>query len=1453
MTGPSRWPCISSLALTAALAAAPGISEQPIAPGCSEPALTGSIEVGDGSAPPCEFIDLWAVPESGNWLALGNFRWGAIQAALPAGTWRLAAHACETYFPFRPSDPVICTAGPDNCVHCDPPFTLKMFAVYGGFSGQVTSLPSGQPAGPGVPVSATSGLSCTSEKFTHTDPDGRFALVPEIEPHRSNHWGAPVDGDGSGPGSRSYYLTADYCENGVTATTYSSADVTVNLYRVAPYMAQNDPSTRPLRFTPLLPVPPPQEVGRGISVTTGNVFLDQVDAAAWGAPGSLSFARSYNSRAAAAKIEGVLGPGWSHTYSARVSTPEPRVVMLRDDDGAVLYFQDADGDHDYRASVPLAERSRVVKVGNTFERRFPEGGRDVFSASGPLIQRIDATGRTTRLTRDPAGVLTSVQDADGRRLALSYAPNGRLAKVSAGSEVIVTYAYDATERLQQAKYGDGTGFVFTYDDAGQILSMADLAGRTLRSYRYADNKARTFETANGQDHLRIDYGPLRTTVVDATGHVGTYEWTNVHGVHLVTAVSGFCTSCRGFPDPVDPAVPTPALPIPLRPVLDARPAWAKQLDPPWPLREWPAPAAVDWTAAPTGVPERRTWTYDPDGRLLSYREPSGRTISVAYNEQGDPATLSFEPGGRIRFGRDAAGRVTSVRTPSALAPQLERSTILSYDEKGRLISRTETGIGPEAQPLRLTTRIFYDEAGRVTRVESPRTGADVSFTYDATGNLLGTSDAIGAVKTFAGHTALGYPTSVTELGRTTIYTYDPRGRVLSMTDSGEMTRFGYNVNGRVREIVRPGGDPQQYDYDSGDRLIEERLATRRLIHRYDPSGQHRSDEWIGERGVERQRSLDYDMLGRLRSLSVGGASLFELGYDGDGRVQSIKGPGTEATSVQYDDGGRISSLRRVGVASLTYRHDSAGRILSVTDGQNGAYTYLYDDLGRLRRQAGPGVGTTAFDYDGNGNVVSRTDGRGIATAFEYDLRGRLLHVRFPKDHAIDYTYDDCPSGQGRLCSAVDGAGKTTFAYESHGHVSQETREAGGLRHQTSYSYDAEGNVSGVRYPSGQLVAYSWDGTKELRSVSVSGARGIMRVLANLSRTADGLLSGISYSNGVATTWTRDGEGRVRSIRGGLLDLGYAYDPQGNVASLTSVNGNQSFEYGPGHRLTVANGPWGGITWSYDSAGDRLTESTRTNNTSYSYQPRTQLLLSATAESTTAFGYDGAGRTTKIGENRYNFDEAGRLAWVGSDVRNVEFAYDYKGRRVSKTTRDGTITFHYDAQDRLIAESSPEGWIDYIYADDRPIGVVKGSLYYLLGDVSGAPLLAADAQARTAWERRPRPFGDDAPSETSTIPLNLRASGQYYDRETGFVYSGRRTYMPRFGRYLEPSPCVAPADLPTDSAYGYASANPLSFASPQGVGTQPIEASRSAAGALWRRLLPLPVVVSPECETTPKAR
>jgi len=86
-----------------------------------------------------------------------------------------------------------------------------------------------------------------------------------------------------------------------------------------------------------------------------------------------------------------------------------------------------------------------------------------------------------------------------------------------------------------------------------------------------------------------------------------------------------------------------------------------------------------------------------------------------------------------------------------------------------------------------------------------------------------------------------------------------------------------------------------------------------------------------------------------------------------------------------------------------------------------------------------------------------------------------------------------------------------------------------------------------------------------------------------------------------------------------------------------------------------------------------------------------------------------------------------------------------------------------------------------------------------------------------WRWDSTPFGDSAPNEDpdgdgSTLTLNLRFPGQYYDAESELSYNYYRDYDPATGRYVESDPIGLAAGSIT---YAYVKSNSVRYVDPTG--------------------------------------
>jgi YD repeat-containing protein len=145
--------------------------------------------------------------------------------------------------------------------------------------------------------------------------------------------------------------------------------------------------------------------------------------------------------------------------------------------------------------------------------------------------------------------------------------------------------------------------------------------------------------------------------------------------------------------------------------------------------------------------------------------------------------------------------------------------------------------------------------------------------------------------------------------------------------------------------------------------------------------------------------------------------------------------------------------------------------IRINDGNSNTTSYNFDDMGRVYQGTSPDTGATTYGFDATGNLTSKTDAKNITIVYQYDAANRLTKIDYPSDTDITFSYDNCQNGKGRLCSVSDQSGTTAYEYTPKGHTAQETKTILGVNYITNYSYDMNGNVTSIVYPSNRTISY----------------------------------------------------------------------------------------------------------------------------------------------------------------------------------------------------------------------------------------------------------------------------------------------------------------------------------------------------------------------------------------------
>ncbi|QGN49764.1 hypothetical protein GKC29_24995 [Micromonospora sp. WMMC415] len=547
-----------------------------------------------------------------------------------------------------------------------------------------------------------------------------------------------------------------------------------------------------------------------------------------------------------------------------------------------------------------------------------------------------------------------------------------------------------------------------------------------------------------------------------------------------------------------------------------------------------------------------------------------------YNSVGEPTRITDGAGQVTRMTYDGAGRV--IRTT---APDGTYSTA-AYDFAGRQFSASD-----------------YSAAGVLLRNESQR--------FDVSGNLVASTDARKATKTFAYDTLGQLVTQRESVGPsqtiTTEYGYDLNGRQTRFTD-GRGNKFvtTYNAWGLPESQIEPATTSNTTDrtftmtYDKGGRLTRvDSPGGVTVTSEYDAMGRLLKSSGTGAQATTTDKTFTYDKAGRMQSFA-GSAGTNQIAYDDRGLVTSISGVSGNSSYTYNGDGALTSRTDAAGTTSYSY--DTAGRPLKVENATAGVnMTYSYDAMSRVEKITYPGTvrtlgyndlrqltsdtlknasGTTIakIDYEWNLNdsltKKTTTGFTGASTnTYEYDLANRLT-LWDNGTTPVVYAYDK--SGN-RI-----QAGTTTFTYDQR---NQLVSDSSG----TTYQYTPRGTLQSTT-SGGQTVVTQTDafnqvkvqGTKTGGSTSYS-YDGLGRMLqAGMSYTglgndvaADG---SAVYVRDVADSLVAVASGSTRryawtdahtDVVGEFTDTGTAltgsvsYDPWGKVLTATGMVGKLGFQ------------------------------------------------------------------------------------------------------------------------------------------------------------------------------------------------------------------------------------------------------------------------------------------------------
>jgi RHS repeat-associated protein len=766
--------------------------------------------------------------------------------------------------------------------------------------------------------------------------------------------------------------------------------------------------------------------------------------------------------------------------------------------------------------------------------------------------------------------------------------------------------------------------------------------------------------------------------------------------------------------------------------------------------------------------------YNGSGQMTSLTDSYGATTTFTWTN--GYITKIVDPTGRTyQYAQNSSGQLTSYTDPN------NKTTYYTYDAYGNLTKIT-TAQGN-------VTKVAYDTGAServtsITRLVHPTdtTGPTTSFAYS------------GAVSPCTGGAGWKKMVATDPNSHATTYCTDDLGRIQTVVDANGHTRSSsYTPDGYIKTLTSALSTPETFTYSadnkdnvtqiqegSGSGAITSNLAYTDASNPYLPTSDTDAES--------NTTTSTYDANGNLKTLTdqLTSQNQASLTYNTNGTVATSTDADGNKTTYGYTSGNLTSVTPPTGsglnATSLSY--DSANRVTKISTiagGTGHEVDYTYDPFDRItqavyKNAAGTIVATINYTYDADGNLTKRVDTHGTTT-YSYDGLNRLTGVTLPDSSTDTYGYDPASN----LTTLQDAGGTTTYGYDPANQLTSVLDP--GASTATSLSYDADGNLTHVNYPSGASVVRTYNAMDQLTEVADNYITSGGSPYANTyTYTYTGTLEHTmtDVANNVAT-YTYDAldrltDAKVMNGATQVRDNAYALDGNGNILK-SPVNGTAtSYAYNPGNQTCwsyagssanpCTSAPSGAHTYSYDTDGE---ETSNGNGTTFAYNPLDQLTSETVSGTATNYSYYGPN------QNELTADGATTLH---NDILGV-----------ASTTASGNTTYYTRTTGgEQIDERTPSGTYNYLYDGN--------------GNITGL----TDSSGHLVRQYNYDPYGNNTYNVGTTAnPFGFQDGYQTGD---GLYHFGARYENPGDARWTQEDPLRQLTDLTQENRYTFAGNDPV---------------------------------------------
>ena len=431
------------------------------------------------------------------------------------------------------------------------------------------------------------------------------------------------------------------------------------------------------------------------------------------------------------------------------------------------------------------------------------------------------------------------------------------------------------------------------------------------------------------------------------------------------------------------------------------------------VRDQVNPQQITEIVDPVGRKLKFTW--NPNNNITSITDPIGRVVSYTYNAAGTLATFTNALGGVTTYTYDAQNRIVTVTDPRGVVRAQN-----TYDGFGRVLTQTTPSGGIIRFAYTLTNELVPTSPVTQTVVTDPL-GNRTTYRFNTQGSVVSVTDASGQTRHMNRAPGTNQVLSITGSGKCEVcgdpaagdmtYTYDASGNILTQTNElGQTASFTYDpIFNQVTSATDPAGNITRNYYDARGNLIKTTDARgNNTIYTVDGTGLITAIQDTDGSITK----YSYDPLGNLISSTdpLNQKTLFS--YDGASRMIAQKDPLGRTVTLAYNALDEPLSITQGDGSSIQLAYNSAGLPTSLTDPKGNKTVIAYDNAGRLQSKKDGLNRLRTYTYDLNNNVTTFKNRRGQQSTYVYDAlnRGGLgnlprrhceHHLRFGRTHRTD--------------------------------------------------------------------------------------------------------------------------------------------------------------------------------------------------------------------------------------------------------------------------------------------------------------------------------------------------------------------------------------------------------------------------------------------------------------------